>query len=140
MSEPLIVIGLTGVAESGKDTVAQMLAHHRYRFFRVALADTVRAMLRDLDGPTGAFTKELTRAGLTPRWAQQRIGGDARERTGRSRQYGTIGRRRSWPRWRFTTARSRSTWRGSGRTSAPIATRSSRAATSAIAARFPPGG
>ncbi len=59
MGEPLIVIGVTGRARAGKDTVAGVLGLH-HGFHRVALADGVRSALNDLSGPTGEFHKELS--------------------------------------------------------------------------------
>lgn len=79
MTEPLVVVGITGVARSGKDTLAGLLCH-RDGFFRVALGDAVRSAIRDMDGPTWAITKELEAAGKNTRWGCQKVGGDARER------------------------------------------------------------
>lgn len=79
MSERLIVVGLTGVAGSGKDTVAGILAN-RHGFFRIALADGLRAAFRDIDGITWGLTKELEKAGRTSRWALQQMGSEAREK------------------------------------------------------------
>lgn len=83
MRERLIVVGITGVAGSGKDTVAGMLAH-RFGFFRIALADGVRAAFRDIDGITWGLTKELEKAGKTSRWALQNMGSQARETVARA--------------------------------------------------------
>lgn len=74
----LIVIGLAGRARSGKDTVAQHLVH-RHGFFRIGLADGVRAAFRDLDGPTWERTKELDpEIGFSLRWALQTLGTECR--------------------------------------------------------------
>jgi dephospho-CoA kinase len=43
-----MIIGLTGYARSGKDTVASILVE-KYKFERVAFADPIRSMLMDID-------------------------------------------------------------------------------------------
>jgi hypothetical protein len=53
----LIIIGITGHNESGKDTVATTLTLLG-NFFRIGLADSVRGALNDLDGPTWQLRKE----------------------------------------------------------------------------------
>lgn len=78
MDSRLVVVGLTGVAGSGKDTVASILGLH-HGFTRIALGDGVKSALRDLDGLSCAFTKELGAGGLSSREAWQMLGGDARE-------------------------------------------------------------
>jgi hypothetical protein len=88
VSERLIVVGLTGVAGSGKDTVASILAH-RFGFFRIALADGVRAAFRDIDGITWGLAKELEKAGKTSRWALQNMGCEAREEVARASEFDT---------------------------------------------------
>lgn len=75
--ERLIVIGITGLARSGKDTIAGILCQ-RFGFTRVALADGLRSAFRDLDGPTWELTKGLESAGRTSRWALQQLGTEAR--------------------------------------------------------------
>ena len=78
MSDKLLIVGLCGLARSGKDTAARYLCVD-HGFTRLGLADGVRSAFRDLDGPTGELTKELEAASLTQRWALQRLGTDARE-------------------------------------------------------------
>ena len=70
MIDDLEIVGLTGLAGSGKDTAAHILVGE-YGFVRVALADGVRGALRDLDGPGWDITK---RGGLTVRRALQLMG------------------------------------------------------------------
>ena len=77
MSDRLIVIGITGLARAGKDTVAKIL-ESRHGFFRIGLADGVRAAFSDLDGPTWELRKEIEAAGSTARKALQTIGTEAR--------------------------------------------------------------
>jgi hypothetical protein len=74
MSE-LIVIGICGLARSGKDTVAQHLVSH-HGFFRIALADGMRSALRDLDGPTWEISKAVDEG---PRRALQVLGTECRQ-------------------------------------------------------------
>lgn len=81
MSNQMIVIGITGVARSGKDTIARILCS-RFGFTRIALADGVRSAFRDLDGPTWELTKNLEAAGKTARWALQTLGTECRVDTG----------------------------------------------------------
>jgi len=45
-----MIIGLTGYAQSGKDTVASILVE-QYGFTRVAFADKIRELLYELDPP-----------------------------------------------------------------------------------------
>lgn len=45
-----MIIGLTGYAQSGKDTVAALLVEH-YGFKRVAFADKIRDLLLEMDPP-----------------------------------------------------------------------------------------
>ncbi len=80
MDTRLIVVGITGVARSGKDTIAQTLCT-RFGFTRIALADGVRSAFRALDGLSGELTKELEADESTTRWALQKIGTEAREDT-----------------------------------------------------------
>lgn len=81
MGDRLIVIGLTGVAGSGKDTAATILGTPAdpLHYFRISLADGIKSAIRDIDGPTWSITKEAEKAGKTSRWACQRLGGEARE-------------------------------------------------------------
>ena len=45
-----MIIGLTGYAQSGKDTVAKILIE-QYGFTRVAFADKIRELLYEMDPP-----------------------------------------------------------------------------------------
>lgn len=45
-----MIIGLTGYAQSGKDTVASLLVEH-YGYTRVAFADKIRELLYEMDPP-----------------------------------------------------------------------------------------
>lgn len=45
-----MIIGLTGYAQSGKDTVAKILVE-KYGFVRVAFADKIRELLYEMDPP-----------------------------------------------------------------------------------------
>lgn len=45
-----MIIGLTGYAQSGKDTVAQILVD-RFGFKRIAFADKIRELLYEMDPP-----------------------------------------------------------------------------------------
>lgn len=45
-----MIIGLTGYAQSGKDTVASLLVEH-YGYTRVAFADKIRELLYETDPP-----------------------------------------------------------------------------------------
>ncbi len=74
----LIVIGISGLARSGKDTIANHLVHAA-GFTRIALADGVRSSLDDIDGPTWQIRKELDKHQKGFRWPQQTMGGDCRE-------------------------------------------------------------
>lgn len=77
MSE-LLVIGICGKAESGKDTVAKLLVSE-FEFFRVSLGDGPRSALSDLDGPTWEIRKETEKAGKSSsRWSPQTIGNECR--------------------------------------------------------------
>jgi hypothetical protein len=78
MSEPLLILGICGVARSGKDTIARHLANY-HGFFRIGLADGPRSTFTDLDGPTWELRKELEAAGKSQRWAVQTIGTECRE-------------------------------------------------------------
>jgi hypothetical protein len=70
----LRIIGLCGAPRAGKDAVAAILtALHGYT--RIALADGVRAALRDLDGPTHTLSKASR---YSDRKACQVMGGEAR--------------------------------------------------------------
>ena len=71
------LIGLGGLARSGKDTAANLLTS-LHGFTRVALADGVRGAYRDMDGMTGELTKELEDAGRGKRWADQTLGTECR--------------------------------------------------------------
>jgi hypothetical protein len=75
----LTIVGITGVARSGKDTVAGILCR-KYGFTRIGLADGIRSSFRDLDGLTWDLTKELEEAGKSSRWALQNFGSEARLR------------------------------------------------------------
>jgi len=77
MSDRLIIVGITGVARSGKDTIAGILCQ-RFGFTRIALADGVRSAFRDMDGPTWELTKQLEACGKSSRWALQQLGTEAR--------------------------------------------------------------
>ena len=77
MNNNLIVVGITGVARSGKDTIAQILCS-RFGFTRIALADGLRSAFRDLDGPTWELTKDLESSGQSTRWALQTLGSECR--------------------------------------------------------------
>lgn len=78
MTEPLIVIGISGIARSGKDTVASQLVHS-HGFFRLALADSLRGAFADIDGPTWQIRKELDEAGKGFRWPLQILGTECRK-------------------------------------------------------------
>jgi hypothetical protein len=75
MSE-LIVVGITGKARAGKDSVSNALATFR-GCKRVALADGVRAAFNDLSGVTGEYFKTLTPE-FNYRKALQTLGTEAR--------------------------------------------------------------
>jgi dephospho-CoA kinase len=45
-----MIIGLTGYAQSGKDTVASLLVEH-YGYTRIAFADKIRELLYEMDPP-----------------------------------------------------------------------------------------
>jgi hypothetical protein len=45
-----MIIGLTGYAQSGKDTVAQVLVE-KYGYTRIAFADKIRELLYEMDPP-----------------------------------------------------------------------------------------
>lgn len=45
-----MIIGLTGYAQSGKDTVASILVE-KYGYTRIAFADTIRDLLYEMDPP-----------------------------------------------------------------------------------------
>lgn len=77
-AEPLLIIGIAGVARSGKDTIARHLVEH-HGFTRVALADSLRALLAEMDGSTWELRKEYEAAGKTSRWALQTLGTECRE-------------------------------------------------------------
>lgn len=81
MSDPLIVIGLTGEAGAGKDAVATVLSTFG-RFQAVALADALRDSLDSLDGRTWSYRKERDKAGMSERTALQLLGTECRERLG----------------------------------------------------------
>lgn len=81
MSDPLIVIGLTGYARSGKDSVAAFLAAHA-QFQTMALADAIRDSVDSLDGRTWAYRKERGSAHMSERKALQLLGTECRERLG----------------------------------------------------------
>lgn len=78
MSEPIFILGIAGRARSGKDTIARHLVEH-HGFTRIALADSLRALLGEMDGPTWELRKELQAVGLTSRWALQTLGTECRE-------------------------------------------------------------
>jgi len=56
-----MIIGLTGYAQSGKDTVAKILVE-KYGFKRVAFADKIRKLLYEMDPPVpvGVGTEKHT--------------------------------------------------------------------------------
>jgi hypothetical protein len=74
MSDGLIVIGITGLARSGKDTVAKILELN-HGFTRIGLADGVRSAFADLDVPTW----EQSKGGMNIRNALQMLGAESRE-------------------------------------------------------------
>lgn len=76
-----IVIGITGIAGSGKDTAANLLVAN-HGFTRIALADPIKDLLDRLSGPTRQLHKELEAAGRSQRWAWQVIGTECRESIG----------------------------------------------------------
>jgi hypothetical protein len=78
MSNRLEIIGLCGVARSGKDTAAKCLELD-HGFMRVALGDGLRGAFWAIDGPSWELTKELELAGVTSRWGLQTLGTEARE-------------------------------------------------------------
>ena len=76
--EPLVVVGITGPARSGKDTVAKILASH-HGFTRVALADGIRAAFNNLSGPTWELHKDWGGFnGYLPRQSMQEMGTECR--------------------------------------------------------------
>ncbi len=76
--ERLIVIGVCGEAEHGKDAVGKALEAMR-GFHVLGLADGIRGMLDDLDGRTWEFSKERNKAGISDRKAMQDGGTECRE-------------------------------------------------------------
>lgn len=76
-----IVIGITGIAGSGKDTAANILVAN-HGFTRIALADPIKDLFDRLSGPTRQLHKELEAAGRSQRWAWQVIGTECRESIG----------------------------------------------------------
>ena len=79
MSNKLIVVGLTGVARSGKSTTAQTLSLLG-GFLRIGLADGIREALDALGGPEWDFRKESDGpTGLTARRSMQLFGTECRE-------------------------------------------------------------
>jgi hypothetical protein len=81
MSEPITVIGITGVARSGKDTIAKLLCA-RHGFTRIALADGLRSAFGDLDGLTWDLRKELETFGISQRTMLQIMGTECRMEIG----------------------------------------------------------
>ncbi len=77
MSE-LLVIGICGQARAGKDTIASHLVA-RHGFTRIALADGVRSLITDIDGPTWELRKQIESMGKTSRWAAQIAGTESRK-------------------------------------------------------------
>lgn len=75
----LIVVGLTGVARSGKSTTAQTLSLLG-SFLRIGLADGIRESLDSLGGPEWDFRKESDGpTGITARRSMQLLGTECRE-------------------------------------------------------------
>lgn len=74
----LRVIGVAGIARSGKDTIANHLVS-RHGFTRINMGDGPRAAFTDLDGLTWELRKELEDAGLTSRHPLQSMGTECRE-------------------------------------------------------------
>lgn len=83
MGDRLIVIGLNGVARSGKDTTAKILESPRFDFFRVAQGDGIRAILFNLMMPSWEILKEIEGAGRTHIDALQQLGGECKDDIGR---------------------------------------------------------
>lgn len=77
----LVVLGITGHNGVGKDLVASSLSLLG-GFFRIGLADGVRASLNDLDGVTWQFRKESDGAGPIARNAMKLMGSEARNDIG----------------------------------------------------------
>jgi hypothetical protein len=73
-----VVVGLCGLARSGKDTAANILAS-THGFTRIAFADGMRETLGSLDGATREVTKEFEAAGKNSRWCLQDLGSETRE-------------------------------------------------------------
>lgn len=84
MNKRLVVVGVAGLARSGKDTIASILCL-RHGFTRVALADGVRSAFDDIDGPTWELRKELEAAGQPCRRSLQLLGTECREDVGHPR-------------------------------------------------------
>lgn len=77
-----MIVGISGVAGSGKDTVANILVE-RFKFVKVSLADPLKRICRDvfdftdeqLWGPSECRNAPDARwNGLTPRYALQQLG------------------------------------------------------------------
>jgi hypothetical protein len=61
----MIVVGLSGYARSGKDTVADILVRD-YGFTKMAFADPIKTMVRDLDPIVGHHQEEACCADCEP--------------------------------------------------------------------------
>lgn len=74
----LIIVGIQGLAEHGKDTIAKTLTLF-HGFFRVALGDPIKAAIRDAGDD---ITKQRHKAGMADRTAWQQLGTEARNDVG----------------------------------------------------------
>lgn len=77
----LIVVALTGLARSGKDTASRFLASH-HGCDRLALADPIRATFAAVSGPGWEAHKEMEAAGKSLRTALQLLGTESRAAVG----------------------------------------------------------
>lgn len=77
--EGLIVVGIAGRRESGKDAVTRALAMHR-GCTRIALGDPIKDTFDRLSGPGRDLHKDLDAAGETNGWAWQTLGDQGRLR------------------------------------------------------------
>jgi hypothetical protein len=78
MPEPVVIVGLCGAIEAGKDSFASVLSAV-YGFQRISLGDGPKGLFSELSGPQQNLHKELQAHGKTLRWGWQQTGSEARE-------------------------------------------------------------